>query len=191
MTTALMALLCAANPGGLHLDPSARQTVSFTVQHPLKDVSGKTHELEGAARLLPDGAIQVEVRASVSSLRTGNVELDDELALLLEAGRFPYVTVRALVPPPAGRRLCGTTVDVAARVRIDLHGKRQTFPAKVRVAYGATGQATVAGQFVIELPDFGIEAPTYMFRSAATTLPVAFELAWTADQTTPEKMANL
>jgi len=191
MTATLIALLCAANPAGLHLDPLAQQRVSFTVQHPLKDVSGTTRELEGAARLLPDGTIQVEVRAPVSSFRTGNVELDDELAFLLEAGRFPYVTVRALLPPPAGRRLCGTTVDVAATVRIDLHGKRQTFPATVKVAYGAAGQATVAGQFMIQLPDFGIEAPTYMFRSAATTLPVAFELAWTADQATPDKMANL
>ncbi len=190
MTTALIALLCAANPAGLHLDPAAEQKVSFTVQHPLKDVAGTTRQLEGAARLLPDGTIQVEVRAPVSSFRTGNAEFDDALAFVLEAGRFPYVTVRALLPPPAGRRLCETTVDVAATVRIDLHGKRQTFPATVRVAYGFPGQATVTGQLMIQLQDFGIEAPTYMFRSAATTLPVAFELAWTADRATSDRMAN-
>lgn len=199
MTTALIAALCFASPAGLHVDTVAKQGVSYAVHHPLTDLTHKTGDVEGAARLLSDGTIQVELRAPVSSFHTGSSGTDETLDSLLDAALFPNVTVKALVPPQV-RQPAGTTIEASAKIQIELHGIKRIFPATVTIAYGTGGQATIASRLAIRLPDFGIlartytflvagrtidfdiEAPTDMYRAAGKIVPVAFDLAWSSEQ---------
>jgi hypothetical protein len=187
MTTALIAILVAAGPVELHLDPVARQTVSFTVHHPLHNIRGVTHEVEGKARAYSDGTIEVEVRAALQSFRTGSMAINEDFLELMGAARFPDVTVRAIVPPEAEQQP-GTTVDAETTVKIDLHGKTRMFPAGVKIARGPGGHVTATGHFVVELHDFGVETPRYMYIDASPTIQVGFELAWLTEQVSAQRL---
>jgi polyisoprenoid-binding protein YceI len=178
MSTALIAaLLAAAAPADLHLDPAAAQRVSFELHHPLVTVRGSTGDLEGVARLLPDGSLRVQVRAPIQSFRTGIAARDVDLDCLLESERYPYVTVRALVPRAPDAR-AGSTVTAQAKIRIDLHGRSVILPATVRVTYGLGGEARVVGGFAVDLTAFAVEPPSVAFLHADKTLPIAFDLSW-------------
>jgi polyisoprenoid-binding protein YceI len=181
MTTALIAILLTATPTDLHLDPNAKQSVSFELHHPFVTVTGRAATVEGAARVLPDGTTQVEVVAPVEAFHTGNAARDNDLDELLEVWRYPNVRVRALLPPSPEAKP-GATITTDAKVRVDLHGRSLIFPAKVQVVYGVGGQARVVGSFAVDMTDYGIEPPSLVLVDAEKELPVAFDLTWTSDR---------
>ena len=178
MTAALIAILIAASsPADLHLDPLGKQSVSFTLHHPLHNVRGVTEEVEGKAKAFPDGTVEVEVRVALPSFRIGSTAIKEDFLELMDAARFPDVVVRAIVPPLADVSE-GTAIDVETSIKIELHGRTRTFPATVKIARGPGDQVGVSGHFVVELHDFGIETPRYMFIDASPTVLVAVDLAW-------------
>jgi hypothetical protein len=192
-----MALLCAANPAEISVDPDAGPAALYEVHHPLGEASGKVQATDGAARVLFDGSIEIQVRAPLSSFRAASAASavgGASLESMLDAVRFPYVTVRALVPPPE-QRPQGPTVETVARVKIDLLGKTRVFPAKLKIAYYDRDRlATVSGQISIQLPDFDLVAPASSFSvpfvlafvfyavPAGRPVPLAFDLALTPEQ---------
>ncbi len=188
MTAVLIAMLVAASgPLEIKLDPAAKPTVSFTLHHPLHNVRGVTHALEGKAREYSDGTLEVEIRAALSSFRTGRPAIDEDFLELMDTGRYPDVTVRAIVPPQ-GERRPGTTIDADTTVKIDVRGRTRTFPAAARIARGGGGHLTATGHFVVELHDLGIETPRYMFIDASPTIQVDFDLAWLEEQVASERL---
>lgn len=95
---------------------------------------------------------------------------------LLEVERFPVALLEvartAVVFPAAGR-----TTEGAARAELTLHGTTRPVAVKYRAERGTDGRIVVDGSVLIDLPDYGLVAPTYLGLSVAPQVKVTAELS--------------
>lgn len=163
----LAATLAALLPLALSQAPSPRtfavapgSAVGYRLVHRLHSVEGHSEAVEGRARLLPDGTVQLAVRARVDSFDSGNGNRDAHMREVTEAARFPFVTLKAVggVAPGAS----GEPVAVALRGELDFHGvvRAVEIPATVRLE---GSRATAAARFPVSLTDHEVERPSLLF----------------------------
>ena len=83
-------------------------TLSFRLRHPFHPVDGRSRAVEGRARWLPDGTVQVMVRARVDSFDSGNSNRDAHMKEVLEAARLPWVQLKAVAEGLSAERWSST-----------------------------------------------------------------------------------
>jgi len=80
---------------------------------------------------------------AISATRDHMLEADD-----LDADHFPFVRVQSL-------QITGELPQLAARVRVELHGQAREFAVPLRID-GLPDRIRVSGRFVLRQSDFGI-----------------------------------
>lgn len=158
LSVALSALLGGA-PLTYTLDSANKVSmVSYTATHKLHKFTGTSHDLQGMARILPDGTVQVQIRGAVGTFDSENGNRDEHMKETVEAVKFPDVTVKCLgkvATPPTSQKF-------NADCDINLHGQSQKVSTPVDLTIdGKTAKAT--GAFAVSWEGFGIKRPQLLF----------------------------
>ena len=177
----LLGLVLAAAPAlaaAPLFDAVPPSRLSYHVTHKFHEVDGVCQEVEGKARLAPDGTLQVMIRAKVACFDSGNGNRDAHMLEVVDAARFPFVELKAVahgVSVPA--RLPGT-VATTLEAQVALHGVTRTLSIPVRLDVTAPGKVTVHASYPISLTAFGIERPSLAFIKVEDTVPISVELTF-------------
>lgn len=162
MLALLSALLLAAPPAAPRtFDVLPGSTLTYHLVHRFHTVTGVAHAVEGKARLLPDGTVQVMVRAPVAAFDSGNSNRDAHMLEVIGAGEQPYVTFkgvgRAALPDRYPAEL-----DVPLSGELTLKTTRPV-QATAHVQFASPDHATVTSTFPVSLDDHQVERPSLMF----------------------------
>ncbi|HSN92613.1 MAG TPA: YceI family protein [Anaeromyxobacteraceae bacterium] len=137
-------------------------TLSYRIVHRLHAVDGVSKALEGRARLLPDGGVQVAVRARVDSFDSGNANRDAHMLEATEAGRIPYVAFKG-VGAGVEVRSYPAVVEVPLQGVLDFHGRQEAVEVTARVRFESASRATVEASLPVSLDAHGVERPSLLF----------------------------
>jgi hypothetical protein len=137
-------------------------TITYHLIHKFHAVEGIARAVEGKARLAPDGALQLAVRARVAAFDSGNSNRDAHMQEVTEAARFPAVTVRGSAE---GLRLEAVpgAIEVPLRATLELHGVTRELAVTARVRFESPGRAEVEAAFPVSLTAHGVERPSLLF----------------------------
>jgi polyisoprenoid-binding protein YceI len=153
-------------------------SITYTLVHKLHKVDGTSHQLEGKARLLPDGKAQVMVRVPAASFDSGNVNRDEHMKETVEAARFPTVELKALgegVTPPAS---FPATVTRTFKAQLAFHGQQKLFDLPVELTWEAPDRVRAHAQFPVSLDYFKVERPSLMFVKVEDELKIDAKLVF-------------
>jgi polyisoprenoid-binding protein YceI len=170
---ALALLLAAQDAATFAVQPGS--TLSYRVIHPLHAVNGVSREVEGRARVLADGGVQVMVRVPVASFDSGNGNRDAHMREATEAGRFPFVELRAVgsgVIPAAG----GAASPLRLSGELTFHGVTQHVDVPATVHWQGPDRVTVEAAFPVSLGAFHVERPALLFSKVEDEVNVTARL---------------
>lgn len=160
---ALLAALLLAAPAAAPrtFDVRPGSTLTYRVVHRFHTVTGVSRAVEGKARVLPDGTVQVMVRAPLDSFDSGNSNRDAHMREATDAGAHPYVAFKGVGALAAPGRY-------PAEEKLPLRGEltlKTTKPAEipVDVRFASPERATVATTFPVSLEEHEVERPSLMF----------------------------
>jgi polyisoprenoid-binding protein YceI len=152
-------LLAAAAPRTFDVLPGS--TITYHVVHRFHSVTGVSRSIEGKARLLPDGTVQVAVRAPLDSFDSGNSNRDAHMREATGAGTNPYVAFKGTgtLPPPN---------HFPSEQKLELRGEltlKTTRPVEVptEVRFESADHASATCTFPVSLEEHGVERPSLMF----------------------------
>jgi len=165
-------------PSDLAVRPGS--TLSYRLVHKLHQVTGTSRAVEGKARLLPGGAVQVVVRSRVDAFDSGNGNRDAHMLEATEAARFPFVTLKAVgaLAPPAAYP---ARVEVTLRGEVTLHGVARPVEVPVVVDFASARQASATASLPISLEAHGVERPSLLFVKVDDAVVVTASLALAAE----------
>ena len=158
---------------------SDQSTVAYRLVHKLHTVTGTTHHVEGAARILP-GAVQVEVRTAAASFDSGNVNRDAHMKEALEAARYPEVVLKALGPSLPVPPKFPTTATQAFRVQLTLHGVSQILDLSIELKWENPNRVRASAKFPVSLEAFHVERPSLMFVKVEDTVRIEADILFAA-----------
>ncbi len=165
--------LAADGPVDLAVAPGS--TISYLLIHKFHEVVGTSTVVEGRARLLPGGGLQVMVRAKVDSFDSGNGNRDAHMLEVTEAARFPLVTLKAagtLTPPATYPATLALDLDG----EVGLHGVTRAVKVPVTVTFTSPKEATAEGTLTLSLEAHGVERPSLLFVKVDDALVVKAKL---------------
>lgn len=170
----------AAEAGPIDLAVQAGSTLSYRLVHKLHEVTGVSRAVEGKARLLPDGTVQVVVRSRVDAFDSGNGNRDAHMLEATEAARFPFVTLKAVgsLAPPA---TFPAKVELTLRGQLDFHGTARPVEVPVEVSFASARRATVVAKVPISLDAYGVERPSLLFVKVDDAVVVTASLTLAAE----------
>lgn len=150
-------------------------TLAYHLVHRFHAVDGVARDLEGRARLLADGTLQVAVRARVAAFDSGNSNRDAHMMEVTDAARFPFVTVKAVA---AGIRLPAAPgdLDVPLDGTLDLHGVARPLSVTAHVHFASPERAEVTADFPVSLTAHGVERPSLLFVKVEDRIEIAARL---------------
>jgi len=172
IVSAAFAVALAAGPTLLQLQTANKEsTVSYTGVHKFHTFTGVTHDLTGAARILPDGTAQIQIRAPVASFDSGNGNRDAHMKETVEAEKYPDVSVRCLA------KLAGpTSQKAAADCEVNLHGVSEKVSVPVDLTFDNPTTVHAVGSFAVSWDGFHIERPKLLFVPIDDKGDVKFDL---------------
>jgi polyisoprenoid-binding protein YceI len=173
-----------APPAPLDLAVSPPSSISYHLDHTLHEVIGVAKLVEGSARLLAGGAVEVEVRVRVAGFDSGNASRDSKMLEVTEAARFPLVVLKAAgtyTPPTA----FPATAEVVLAGTLAFHGLVRPVAFPARVTFTAPGRASASATFSISLKEFQVEPPSLLFMSIKDRAVVTASLALQAASPSP------
>ena len=188
--TALLALLLGALllPSAALAQGSPRvyavqdgTTLGYTLIHKLHEVKGPARRVEGKARLLPDGTLQVAMRARVEDFDSGNANRDAHMKEATEASRFPLIEFKGL---GRGVRLPArlpATVPVTVKGKLTFHGVTRDVEVPLQVTFSSQRAVKAQGRFSISLEEFGIERPSLLMVKVQDALGLELALQLTQE----------
>lgn len=175
------AVVIAAVPAAARADgrlfsvEAPASSMTFHVVHKFHKFDGTTHDIDGRAKLLPDGAVQAMVRIKVESFDSANGNRDAHMKETLDTAKFPYVEfkgVTAGVKPST----FPWSASVTLKGVITFHGVQQPKEVPVKVTFANADHATVEGSFDFSLESFKVERPTLLFVPLEDKVDVDFKL---------------
>lgn len=134
--------------------------VTYHVVHKLHRVDATTTKVEAVA-ILDVAGLKVMARAPVASFDSKNANRDAHMLEVVDAARFPLVTVKAAAPglvmPTGGK----ATVKLDGLV--ELKGVKAPVPITAEVDLSTPGRAVVHFELATKLSAHGIERPSLLF----------------------------
>jgi polyisoprenoid-binding protein YceI len=168
---ALYATLLLSTPA-LAQDPAAAarlysvrladSSLSYKLKHKLHEVMGTARPTEGKARLLPDGTLQVAVRANVADFDSGNANRDAHMKEVTEAAKFPTIEFKGVA---SGLKLPATfpaKLPVVLKGQLTFHGVKQAVEVPLEVLFNSATDVTAEGRFQISLESYKVERPSLL-----------------------------
>jgi polyisoprenoid-binding protein YceI len=154
-------------------------TLGYTLIHKLHEVKGTARRLEGKARLLPDGTLQVAMRARVEDFDSGNANRDAHMKEATEASRHPLIEFKGVSSGVRVPARLPATVPVTVKGRLTFHGVTRDVEVPLQVTFRSPREAQAEGRFTLSLEAFDIERPSLLMVKVqdALVLELALRLA--------------
>jgi polyisoprenoid-binding protein YceI len=159
LATLLLALPAAAQTFSVKKDASS---LTYKLKHKLHEVVGTAKPSDGKARLLPDGTLQVAVRANVKDFDSGNANRDAHMQEVTEAAKFPLIDFKGTASGVKTPTNFPATVPVTLKGKLTFHGVAQDVAIPMTVTFTSAKEATAAGSFDISLEGYKIERPSLL-----------------------------
>ncbi|HEY3448305.1 MAG TPA: YceI family protein [Myxococcales bacterium] len=155
---------------------AAGSTLSYGVVHKFHKVGAESREVEGRAALLPDGKVQVQVRAPVRSFKSGDSNRDAHMEEVLETSKYSYVTFKGLgqLTPPAS---FPAVTELALQGQLELHGRKRAENVPIKVEWTSPTQLRVKAAFNVSLDAYEIERPSLLFIKIEDACAIGVDVA--------------
>ena len=137
-------------------------TLGYTLIHKLHEVKGTARRVEGKARLLPDGTLQVAMRARVEDFDSGNANRDAHMKEATDASRFPLIEFKGVSSGVRVPARLPATVPVTVKGKLTFHGVTRPIEVPLELTFTSQRQVQVAGRFELSLEAFAIERPSLL-----------------------------
>jgi len=175
LSIALATVLCAT-PATLALDTAGKKSVvSYHAVHKLHQFTGVSHDLQGAARILPDGTVQVQIRSPVAAFDSDNGNRDEHMKETVEAAKFPDVIVKCLA-----KITDNVSQKTTADCDVNLHGQSEKVEVPLSLTFSAPTTVRATGAFSVSWDGFGIKRPQLLFVPIDDKGDIAFDLSFAA-----------
>jgi polyisoprenoid-binding protein YceI len=157
---------------------SADSSLTYRLKHTLHDVVGTARPTEGKARLLPDGTLQVAVRANVADFDSGNANRDAHMKEATEAPKFPIIEFKGLAAGVKVPTSFPSEQAVTLKGQLTFHGVKQAVEVPMKVVFTSDKEVSATGNFQISLEAFKVERPSLMMKKVddALDLETKFQL---------------
>jgi polyisoprenoid-binding protein YceI len=151
-----------AKAARLYSVKSADSSITFHVIHKLHEVVGSAKPSEGKARILPDGSLQVAVRANVTEFDSGNSNRDAHMKEAIEATKFPIVEFKGVASGVKVPTTFPSEQSVLVKGIVTFHGVKQAVDVPMKVVFTSEKEVSAEGRFQASLEAFKIERPSLM-----------------------------
>lgn len=160
-------------------------SLSYRLEHPLHAVDGRSRAVEGRVRWMPDGRVQVMIRARVDSFDSGNSNRDAHMLEVMDAAALPWVTLKAVAE---GVRVDAWPAERAVRLRgeLDLHGVARPLEVEAKVRFVSPDRIEVEAGFAVSLTAHRIERPKLLFMAVEDLLAITARLSLTLEPPRPD-----
>jgi polyisoprenoid-binding protein YceI len=163
LTTLLLALPAAAQAQArTYSVKKDASSLTYKLKHKLHEVVGKAKPSDGKARLLPDGTLQVAVRANVKDFDSENSNRDAHMQEVTEAAKYPLIDFKGQARGLQVPTTYPATVQVKLKGELTFHGVKQDVEVPMTVVFTSAKEATAAGAFDISLEAYKIERPSLL-----------------------------
>ena len=156
---------------------SKDSTITYHLVHKLHKFDGVCKSVEGRGRVLPDGKVQVAVRAKVESFDSGNANRDSHMKETIEAARFPLVELKAQ-GDSALPATFPATVDRTFKGELTFHGVKKILDVPVKLTYASATNIRAEAHLSLSLDEFKVERPSLMFVKIDDALQVDVNIAF-------------
>lgn len=163
LATLLLSAPALAQEGAhLYSVKAGDSTLTYRLKHKLHVVEGIAHPTEGKARLLPDGTLQVAVRANVADFDSGNSNRDAHMKEATEAAKFPTVELKGLATGVKVPTTFPAEQTVALKGQLTFHGVKQSVEVPLKVTFTSAKEVSAVGTFQVSLEAFKVERPSLL-----------------------------
>ncbi|HEX8824443.1 MAG TPA: YceI family protein [Archangium sp.] len=152
----------AANAARLYSVQLGDSALTYRLKHRLHVVEGTAKPTEGKARLLPDGTLQVAVRANVADFDSGNENRDANMKESTEAAKFPLIEFRGLASGVKVPTTFPSEQAVVLKGQLTFHGVKQPVEVPMKVVFTSARDVTAEGRFQVSLEAFKVERPSLL-----------------------------
>lgn len=159
---------------------SASSRVTFKVRSTGHSFEGVAEEVRGSLTMgeagYSDGAAGA-IEVPVKNMKTGIGKRDRIMrGETLEAETYPLIRLETTgLNPPAGALSEGETYVLQVSGNLSIHGVTHPVTVPVQVTRQAEG-LTLEGDFAVQLPDYDITPPSFLFFRVKDEVKVSFHL---------------
>jgi polyisoprenoid-binding protein YceI len=164
VTLSLALPAAAQDSGRTYSVKKASSSLTYKLHHPLHEVVGKAPPSDGKAKLLPDGTLQVAVRANVKDFDSGNSNRDAHMQEVTEAAKFPLIDFKGVATGVKMPATFPATVAVTLKGQVTFHGVKQSVDVPMTVQFTSAKAATATGTFNVSLEAHKVERPSLMLK---------------------------
>ena len=174
-------------------DPGGRDVLTFDSKAPLEKIVGTTNKIMGDVQVNPQDitkGLKASFTLDLASLKTGIDKRDEHMRdNFLETAKYPkaMLTIDKVTKASDNMLMDGKTLTVDAEGTLSLHGVKNAVQLKdIMVTYFDESEATkgkmpgdlliINGGFSLNLPDYNIEVPQFIFLKLAETIKVSVDL---------------
>lgn len=151
-------------------------TISYKLIHKLHEIVGTSKKAEGKARILPNGTVQVMVRAPVESFDSGNGNRDAHMLEAVEGSKHPLVELKGVTTGFALPASYPAKVKTKLKGVLTFHGVKNAEDLELELDFADAQHATVSAAFPVSLEDFKVERPSLMFVKVEDALKMEVRL---------------
>jgi polyisoprenoid-binding protein YceI len=163
LATLLLSAPALAQEGAhLYSVKAGDSALTYRLKHKLHVVEGTAHPTEGKARLLPDGTLQVAVRANVADFDSGNSNRDAHMKEATEAAKFPTVELKGLATGVKVPATFPAEQTVTLKGQLTFHGVKQAVELPLKVTFTSAKDVSAVGTFQVSLEAFKVERPSLL-----------------------------
>jgi polyisoprenoid-binding protein YceI len=152
----------AASAARTYAVKSGDSSLTYRLKHTLHEVEGKARPTEGKARLLPDGTLQVAVRANVADFDSGNSNRDAHMKEATEEPKYPTIEFKGMATGVKVPTTYPSEQTVALKGQLTFHGVKQAVEVPMKVVFTSAKEVTATGNFQISLEAFKVERPSLL-----------------------------
>ena len=174
-------------------DPRGRDVLTFDSKAPLEKIVGTTNKITGHIQANPKDitkGLKASFALDLASLKTGIDKRDEHMRdNFLETAKYPkaMLTIDKVTKASDNMLMDGKTLTVDAEGTLSLHGVKNAIQLKdITITYFDESEATkgkmpgdlliINGGFSLNLPDYNIEVPQFIFLKLAETIKVSVDL---------------
>lgn len=170
-----LAVLSQVPPPRVLAVDGAQSVVTYGIVHKLHKVGGECRSVEGKAAILPDGKVQIMVRAPIREFKSGDGNRDEHMQEVLETSKFSHVTFKAIgqVTPPT---TFPSTIDLTVSGQLDFHGRKRSENAVLKLEWTSPTEVRVHSTLNVSLDGYEVERPSLLFMKVDDACVIGVDL---------------
>ncbi len=137
-------------------------SVIYRLNHKMHEVVGTARPSEGKARILPDGTLQVAVRANVADFDSGNSNRDSHMKEVTESTKYPTVEFKGVATGVKVPASFPAKQSVTLKGQLTFHGVKQNVEVPLQVLFNTASDVSAEGKFQISLESYKVERPSLL-----------------------------